>query len=257
MDRSPMNAKSELFTKLALFAAFVATVYGANWAIGRYGFIPVGFGLEAPAGVLFAGLAFGLRDGLRETAGTHWRWWVGAAIGLGALLSYALADPVVLPNGAVLATAGEVARASAIAFGLSELADATAYEVLRRRSRSKALAVSNVIGSVLDSMLFLWLAFGSLNHLQGQVLGKLYMVAPALLAVWVVRHNGRGSAGSSAEERRVERGDSRYPSVEKPRRSRVRFLSGAATSPACSHARFFAGEDGIRRCAFCHVEVRA
>jgi hypothetical protein len=36
--------------KLFLAAAFVATIIGANWALNRYGIVPIGFGLYAPAG---------------------------------------------------------------------------------------------------------------------------------------------------------------------------------------------------------------
>jgi hypothetical protein len=47
--------------RLALFAAFVAVVYGANWALDRYGVVSIGFGLMAPAGVYFAGVGFSMR----------------------------------------------------------------------------------------------------------------------------------------------------------------------------------------------------
>jgi hypothetical protein len=53
------------------FALFVLTVPVANWMIGNVGtfcvpngpcILPVGFGLEAPSGVLVVGLALVLRD---------------------------------------------------------------------------------------------------------------------------------------------------------------------------------------------------
>lgn len=173
---------------IALFAAFVATVYGANWAAGEYGIIDVGFGLTAPAGVLFAGAAFTLRDELREAAGKAWRRWVFAAIGAGAALSYFLADAITLPNGIVLASASKVAIGSALAFALSETADAAVYEPLRR-SWPKAVVASNVVGAVVDSVVFLWLVFGSLDFVQGQVVAKLYMTAIALpFVAWRRRH---------------------------------------------------------------------
>lgn len=170
--------------KLPLFVAFVATVYGANWAIGRYGIVPIGFGLTAPAGVYFVGLAFGLRDALHELAG---RGWVLAAVLCGSALSWALAEAVTLSDGVVLASAGRVALASAVAFGLSELADYALYSPLRERNWPVAVVVSNLAGAVVDSALFLWLAFGSLAHVQGQLVGKAYMIALALPLVWGVR----------------------------------------------------------------------
>ena len=57
--------------KYILTAAFAGTVIGANWALAEFGIINIGFGLAAPAGVLFAGLAFGLRDALHETGGSR------------------------------------------------------------------------------------------------------------------------------------------------------------------------------------------
>lgn len=163
----------------ALFAGFVACVWGANWALGRYGIVDIGFGLAAPAGVFFAGLAFGLRDAVHETLG---RWWVVAAILVGAGLSLLIEDAITIPGGHVA-----IAVASAVAFLLSELADLVVYEPLRDRNWPGAVAASNLVGSVVDSALFLWLAFGSLDHLTGQVVGKTYMVALAIPIVALAR----------------------------------------------------------------------
>ena len=54
--------------------AFLLTIPAANWMIGHVGFcgaagpctIPVGFGLQAPSGVLLIGLALALRDAVHE-----------------------------------------------------------------------------------------------------------------------------------------------------------------------------------------------
>lgn len=151
--------------------AYVATVYAANWALKQYGFIDIGFGLMAPAGVLFAGLAFTFRDLTHEALG---RAWCIVAIIVGASLSYVLED------------AGRIAVASGVAFLCSELLDLAVYEPLRRRSWLRAVAISNAAGMVLDSALFLWLAFGSLAFIEGQIVGKAYMtvLAVAVLSLW-------------------------------------------------------------------------
>jgi uncharacterized PurR-regulated membrane protein YhhQ (DUF165 family) len=162
--------------RLGLFAAFVATVWAANWALETYGIVSVGFGLYAPAGVFFAGLAFGLRDALHERGG---RSWVVAGIAAGAGLSWWVSDGVTIPGGHT-----SIAVASMVAFGLSELADLAVYEPLRERAWVTAVVASNIVGAVADSALFLWLAFGSLAHLDGQVVGKTYMVLLALPIVW-------------------------------------------------------------------------
>jgi len=46
---------------------------------------------------------------------------------------------------------------------------------------------SSVVGLVADSVLFLWLAFGSLDYLAGQILGKLWMVLLALPFIHWIR----------------------------------------------------------------------
>jgi hypothetical protein len=168
--------------RLALFAAFVGCVVAANWALNRWGIVPIGFGLMAPAGVYFAGLGFGLRDALHEAGG---RSWVLAAIATGAVVSWFIADGTI-PGGHT-----SIAVASGLAFAFSELADLAVYEPLRERTWPAAVAASNVVGAVVDSALFLWLAFGSLDHMAGQVVGKTYMIALALPVVWWARHNRR------------------------------------------------------------------
>lgn len=159
-------------------AMFVATVYLANWAIEEWGVVSVGFGLMAPAGVYFAGLAFTLRDIVHHTIG---RVWVIVAILLGAGLAYWISDAVTIPGGVV-----SLAVASAIAFCASELADLSVYEPIRRKGWMPAVVASNAVGIVLDSLLFLWLAFGSLDFLKGQIVGKAWMTVAAvlLLAIW-------------------------------------------------------------------------
>lgn len=148
----------------AVITAYVGTVVAANWAIATFGAVPVGFGLVAPAGVYFAGLAFTLRDAGQELAG---RAWILAAIAAGSLLS-------------LLFGPWHIAVASAVAFGVSELADFAAYQPLRKRRPVLAVALSNTVGLVVDSVLFLWLAFGSLQFLPGQVVGKLWMTVAAI-----------------------------------------------------------------------------
>jgi hypothetical protein len=66
--------------------------------------------------------------------------------------------------------------ASGVAFLLSELADLAVYTPMARRKLIAAVVASSVVGLVVDSIVFLWLAFGSLEFLPGQVIGKAWMV---------------------------------------------------------------------------------
>lgn len=161
--------------KYLLAAAFVGTVVAANWALTTFGIVPVGFGLTGPAGVFFAGLGFVLRDALHEVAG---RAWVLSAIGAGAVISWWISDAITIPGGLV-----PIAVASAAAFLFSELADFSVYAPLRERTVLGAMGASQIVGAAVDSALFLWLAFGSLEFFAGQFLSKAYMVFPFLLLV--------------------------------------------------------------------------
>lgn len=153
--------------------AYIATIPAANWAVTHYGAVPVWPGLLAPAGVYAVGLALVLRDFAREAAG---RAAVVAAIGAGAVLSWWLAAP-------------ELAVASAAAFALAESLDYAVYEPLRQRGLPVAMAASNAVGMLADSLLFLWLAFGSLAFLPGQLVGKAWMTVAAImvLTAWRAR----------------------------------------------------------------------
>lgn len=157
---------------------FIATIFAANWSIEHYGIIGVGFGLTAPAGVLWAGLAFTFRDLTHDRYG-----WRGAvvAIACGALLSW-----WVSPAFAV---------ASGVAFLASELSDLAVYAPLRRRHWLGAVVASNTVGVIVDSWLFLMLAFGSTAFLPGQVLAKSYMTVAAVVVLGVWRLTSRGDTG--------------------------------------------------------------
>lgn len=166
-------------TRAGVFFAFAATIPAANWMIGNIGqcipagpcLIPVGFGLHAPSGVLMAGLALVLRDWLHEVGG--WRLALAAVI-FGGALSLFVAPPA-------------LALASAAAFTLSELGDLAVYAPLRRRGRHIAVLASGVAGAAIDSAVFLWLAFGSLDFIAGQVVGKLWMSAAVAALLWARR----------------------------------------------------------------------
>lgn len=165
---------------LVAAALFVATVWFANWLLTRYGVQPIGFGLTAPVGVFAVGLAFTLRDIVHRTLG---RLAVIGCILVGCLLAYLIEANAQIPGGHV-----SIAVASAIAFLLSETADLLVYTPLEEESFVGAVAASNVVGALVDSALFLWLAFGALTFFEGQVIGKLLMTIAALPVVFLARH---------------------------------------------------------------------
>lgn len=159
--------------KYALIMAYLAAVPAANYLVSHVGtfcvpdgpcLVPVAPGLMAPSGVLMVGLALVLRDLVQWKIGKAWS--IGAVL-VGAALSGVLAPPALVV-------------ASAVAFLLSELADFAVYTPLQRRGLVLAVCMSGAVGVVIDSVLFLWLAFGSLDFLAGQVVGKAWMIAASL-----------------------------------------------------------------------------
>jgi uncharacterized PurR-regulated membrane protein YhhQ (DUF165 family) len=174
---------------LIAFTWFLATIFVANQLVETYGPVPVGFGLMAPAGVYVAGLAFTLRDIVQDTLD---RFAVVLAILGGAAIS------------ALIST--DLAVASGVAFLVSEALDFVVYTPIRegggvvgrapgggiiyegwRPHPYLAVLASNTVGLVVDSVLFLWLAFGSLEFFWGQVVGKGWVTLAALPLVWGYR----------------------------------------------------------------------
>jgi queuosine precursor transporter len=164
---------------------FGLTIPAANWLIGNVGttcvsngpcLIPVAPKLMAPSGVLMIGIALVLRDLVQRRLGVG----VAAlAILVGAAISALLAPPALVV-------------ASAAAFLLSELADLAVYTPLALRGFIVAVVVSSLVGLVVDSMVFLWLAFGSLDFLAGQIVGKAWMVLLSIpLVAWLRRRDER------------------------------------------------------------------
>ncbi len=180
-----MNPDRRITEGLLALALFGLTIPAANWMIGHVGtacppqspcLVPVAPGLMAPSGVLMIGLALVLRDLVQRRLGL-----LAAlgAIGVGAALSAFLAPPAIVV-------------ASAAAFLLSELADLFVYTPLQRRRFLLAVVLSSLVGLVVDSAVFLYLAFGSLDFLLGQVVGKAWMVLLALPFVqWLRRRDER------------------------------------------------------------------
>jgi uncharacterized PurR-regulated membrane protein YhhQ (DUF165 family) len=176
-------------TKAFLFAAgFLGCILAANYVTTRYGFVSVGLGETATAGTYFAGLAFVLRDSLQDAAGKRA---VGATIAVGAVLSLVLAltvyraDAAFLPPGV---TPVSIAVASGLAFLLSETADLLVYTPLRRRGYIRAAVASNVVGAIVDTFLFLWVAgFPVWANVSGQLIGKLTVTLAVVLLVGAAR----------------------------------------------------------------------
>lgn len=164
----------------AALLLFLASIPFANWLIQHVGtvcvhagpcLVPVAPGILAPSGVLTVGVALVLRDVVQRCLGAAW--------GLGAIVLGTALSTLIAPPSLVLA--------SGAAFLLSELADFAVYTPLQRRGLLLAVLASSLVGLVVDSLVFLTLAFGSLNFLAGQVIGKAWAVLASVPLIRLLR----------------------------------------------------------------------
>jgi queuosine precursor transporter len=120
--------------------------------------------------VLAIGLSFTLRDLVQRRLGVRVAL---VAIVLGAVVSITLSPALALASGT--------------AFLLAESLDLVVYTPLQRRNLVGAVVASNAVGIVVDSLVFVSLAFGSLALLEGQVIGKAWMTLVALPLIAALR----------------------------------------------------------------------
>lgn len=155
--------------KLIIPASYLLGIVAANVLTERFGLVPVGFGLVTTAGTYAAAWVIVSRNFAQDAIG---RVGVIALMVVGAALSWWLASPA-------------LAVASLTAFALSETADMLIYTPLRRRGRSRAVAVASIVGGVIDTFVFLAIAgFPIAQAAPGQLVVKVGM---ALLAALVLR----------------------------------------------------------------------
>ena len=165
--------------KWIILLAYIATIPAANYLIGNVGtvcvdnvcLIPVWPDLKAPSGVLMIGLAFVFRDLVQRTFGIAWGL---CCIFMGAIVSASLSPPALV-----------IASVSAFVFG--ELLDFAVYTPLQKKGFVLAVAVSSVFASVVDSALFLILAFGSMDFVIGQIVGKWISIFIATTILFLAR----------------------------------------------------------------------
>ncbi len=183
-----MTANRRITEGAVFFALYAACIWMANYLIANHGQVcipngpclvtvwpgaltPSGIAIMAPTGALMIGLAFTLRDLLQRRLGASFS---AIAVIIGAGLS-AFLDPA-------------LALASGTAFLVSETLDLMVYTPLQGRNLPAAVVGSNIVGMVVDSFLFITIAFGSIAHVEGQIIAKAWMTLAALPLVYLIRH---------------------------------------------------------------------
>ncbi len=174
-----MTRKHKILVALAS-VAFVATIYAANWLVNHYGPIRVWpTTLLAPAGVYVVGLAFLLRDSIQRFAGQRLAL---ALIMIGTLLSIWVSPHLALASGS--------------AFAISEVVGLTLFLALGGNVGGPprlglAVLLASIAAAALDSLVFLWIAFGwdggVRPFFEGQMVAKVMVVALAIPFVLLAR----------------------------------------------------------------------
>lgn len=160
-------------------SGFVACVVLSNWALVHLGFpagpgrprtIPLGFGLNAPSGVLFAGAMLTIRDVIHER------------VGIGGTLAVVLLSAPIT----ALTSTPSLAIASVATFVVAEVADLLVYHRLRKRGRWIAVVSSNAISGFIDSAIFLTIAFGLSAAQHGVFAMTLGKLAASLITIALI-----------------------------------------------------------------------
>jgi uncharacterized PurR-regulated membrane protein YhhQ (DUF165 family) len=155
---------------VASFVGLLLAVYFANYLVQHVGIVRVWpWHLSAPAGVYMAGLAFLFRDTVQRLGSVPLAL---AGIACGALLSLAISPTL--------------AGSSASAFAASEIVGLAVLWALGRWL-VPAIVAAQVAAALVDSFVFLWLAFGSVAFWEGQTVGKLTVLALAFPVVFASR----------------------------------------------------------------------
>ena len=146
---------------------YLGSIVIANLLVMQFGIVHVA-GLSFPAGAMAIGFTFTARDLVQRRFGKWGCWiWMFVAAGISALFSPTLA----------LASLG--------AFVVAEGLDWAVFTTTPLSFRGRAI-VSNIVGTPLDSVVFVYLAFGPIwDAMWGQTIIKL---GSSLLIVFFVKN---------------------------------------------------------------------
>ena len=169
------------FLGFLFFLAFLTTIPLSNYVVLNWGticsaescLVPVWFypKIYAVSSVVVVGFNFVLRDLVQRGLGLKY---AILAVLLGTLLSYLVSSPL-------------VATASAITFLVSETVNTVVYTPLQRKHFILAIIAAGIAGIIVDSAIFLKLAFNSLEFLPGSIIGKMWAVVVCIPLIYILR----------------------------------------------------------------------
>jgi len=167
----------EYFSKRWLIGySYIVSIFLANLAVSYFGLVNL-FGMVVPAGVVFAGLCFSLRDLVQREFG-HKVWYFMLASMLVSVLSGAVLSHLPIPM-------WKVVLASAVAFMASETIDWFVYTVMKKDIIYRVV-ISNIFSGIADSILFVGIAFGAWGFLPPVYNQAIFKWLSGLLVIPII-----------------------------------------------------------------------
>ena len=173
-----MAADEKRGQKWVWAGVYLLSILLGNAFVIWFGIVTVG-GLSFPAGVVWIGLTFSLRDFVQRSWGdwATWVWMIAASV-LTLFFNW------------------QVAVASVAAFLVSESVDWFAFRVLRKDFLWRVV-LSNLVSCPLDSLIFVSLVFGPVwPAIWGQALVKY--LSGLLVLPFILLRKARGSSPAAA-----------------------------------------------------------
>lgn len=153
---------------MGYFVAYVLAILAVNIGFSYVPMVETPIGMLSPIAIAVGGI-FVLRDYVQRSIGHHVLW----GVGIGAVLSWWLADPF-------------VAIASVLAFVSSELADWALYTITKKPFHQRVW-VSSLLSTPIDTAVFLlWIDQMHVGTFILMVLSKLIAAA----VIWTLGNKG-------------------------------------------------------------------
>lgn len=150
------------------FVLYVLAILAVNVGFSYVPLVATPIGMLSPIAFAVGGI-FVLRDYVQRSIGHHVLW----GVGIGAVLSYLLAEPF-------------VAIASVLAFLSSELADWGLYTLTKKPFHQRVL-ISSALSTPIDTAVFLlWIDQMTVGTFGLMVLSKMV----AAVAIWYLGNRG-------------------------------------------------------------------
>lgn len=165
INRYKLYEENKRMDKKWYFAiAYMLSIVLANLTVAKFGLVTWFNFLVFPAGAIFIGLTFSLRDFVQREWGHRDVWYFMIATTVITVIMGVVLSHLPIPL-------WKVALASGVAFIVSEAIDWAVYYFLKKDIIWR-ICISNIFSVPIDSILFVGIAFGTFSFLAPPVWGQ-------------------------------------------------------------------------------------